>query len=105
MQAKNKMYIGLNYLTESIISKKDIENCFEKIFNYICKNHQYFDVFRAMNTKNIPSQIYKAVQFVIKNCNKRRFITANEFIRKGTELFHFFSKNDKISIINFNIFS
>lgn len=105
IKAKNKMYIGLNYLTESIISKKDIENCFEKIFNYICKNHQYFDVFRAMNTKNIPSQIYKVVKFVIKNCNKKRFITANEFIRKGTELFHFFSKNDKIAIINFNIFS
>ena len=103
----NKKYVELKYLTENIISKNEIENCFKNIFNYICKNqkHDYLDVFSNMNTKNIPSEIYKPIQYVIKNCNnKRRFIPANEFIRKGYELFHYFSQNDKIALMNFNVF-
>ena len=102
---KNKKYVELKYLTENIISKKEIENCFKNISKYICINNDYLDAFTAMNRKSIPSEIYKPVQFVIKKCNnKNRFISINEFIRKGYELFHCFSKNDKIALMNFSLF-
>ena len=102
---KTKKYIQFKYLTKNIITKKDIENYFKKIFNYICKNHEYLDVFKSMNTKTIPVEIYKPVQSVIKKCNnKKRFISVNEFIQKGYEQFHFFSRNDKIAVMNFKIF-
>ena len=102
---KNKKYVELKYLTENIISKKEIENCFKNISKYICINNDYLDAFTAMNRKSIPSEIYKPVQFVIKKCNnKNRFISINEFIRKGYELFHCFSQNDKIALMNFSLF-
>ena len=96
----------LKNLTEKIISKKEIENCFKNIFKYICiNNDEYLDAFTVMNRKSIPSEIYKPVQLVIKNCNnKKRFISINEFIRKGYELFHCFSHNDKIALMNFSFF-
>ena len=102
---KTRKYIQFKNLTKNIISKKEIENYFRGIFNYISKNHEYLDVFKSMNTKTIPVEIYKPVQAVIKKCIKERFIFVNEFIQKGYEQFHFFSRNDKIAIMNFNIFS
>ena len=102
---KTRKYIQFKNLTKNIISKKEIENYFRGIFNYISKNHEYLDVFKSMNTKTIPGEIYKPVQAVIKKCIKERFISVNEFIQKGYEQFHFFSRNDKIAIMNFNIFS
>lgn len=103
---ETKKYYELNFLTNNIISKNEIEKCFENIFNYITKNNKYLDAFSIMNTKSIPIQIYKPIQFVIKNCNnKKRFISASEFIRKGYELFNYFSQNDKIALINFKIIS
>lgn len=102
---KNKKYVELKYLTENIISKKEIENCFKNISKYICINNDYLDAFTVLNRKSIPSEIYKPVQFVIKKCNnKNRFISINEFIRKGYELFHCFSQNDKIALMNFSLF-
>ena len=102
---KTRKYIQFKNLTKNIISKKEIENYFRGIFNYISKNHEYLDVFKSMNTKTIPGEIYKPVQAVIKKCIKERFISVNEFSQKGYEQFHFFSRNDKIAIMNFNIFS
>ena len=103
---KTKEFIQFKYLTKNIISKKEIEKYFKNIFNYITKNHEYLDVFKSMNTKTIPLEIYKPVHYVIKQCNnKERFISVNEFIQKGYEQFRFLSRNDKISIMNFNIFS
>ena len=102
---KTRKYIQFKNLTKNIISKKEIENYFRGIFNYISKNHEYLDVFKSMNTKTIPVEIYKPVQAVIKKCIKERFISINEFIQKGYEQFYFFSRNDKIAIMNFNIFS
>ena len=103
--AKNQKFVELRILTDNIISKRDIENSFKKIFIYITKNNDYLDAFWTLNGKYIPSEIFKPVQTIIKNCNKKRFISGNEFIRKGYQLFNFFSSNDKIAIMNFNIFS
>ena len=103
--AKNQKFVELRILTDNIISKRDIENSFKKIFIYITKNNDYLDAFWTLNGKYIPSKIFKPVQTIIKNCNKKRFISVNEFIRKGYQLFNFFSSNDKIAIMNFNIFS
>ena len=102
---KTKKYFEINFLTNNIVSKNEIENSFKNIFNFLTKNNNYLDAFSVMNTKTIPSKIYKPIQSVIKSCNnKKRFISENEFVQKGYELFNFFSQNDKISIINFNIF-
>jgi hypothetical protein len=105
MNKKTKKYFEIQFLTNNIISKNEIENSFKNIFRYLTKNNNYLDAFSVMNTKTIPSKIYKPIQSVIKNCNnKKRFISESEFVKKGYELFNFFSQNDKISIINFNIF-
>ena len=102
---KTRKYFDINFLTNNIISKNEIEDSFKNIFRFLTKNNNYLDAFSAMNTKTIPSKIYKPIQSVIKSCNnKKRFISENEFVKKGYELFNFFSQNDKISIINFNIF-
>ena len=102
---KTKKYFEINFLTNNIVSKNEIENSFKNIFNFLTKSNNYLDAFSVMNTKTIPSKIYKPIQSVIKSCNnKKRFISENEFVQKGYELFNFFSQNDKISIINFNIF-
>ena len=102
---KTKKYFEIHFLTNNIISKNEIENSFKNIFRYLTKNNNYLDAFSVMNTKTIPSKIYMPIQSVIKSCNnKKRFISENEFVKKGYELFNFFSQNDKISIINFNIF-
>ena len=102
---KTKKYFDIHFLTNNIISKNEIENSFKNIFKYLSKNNNYLDAFSVMNTKTIPSKIYKSIQSVIKSCNnKQRFIPENEFVRKGYELFNFFSQDDKIYIINFSIF-
>lgn len=97
---------NFNFTKENIIQKNEIEISLKKIFNHISINNCYLDAFSALNTKTIPSGIYKPVHCIIKNCDKKkRFISANEFIRKGSELFHFFSQEEKIAILNFKIFS
>ena len=103
-KVQNSKYVKLTTLTNNIISKIEIEKCFKNIFYYITKNKEVIDVFYSLNTKNIPFKIFNPVKYVIKNCNKKkRFISANEFVRKGYELFNFLPQNDKISIINFNV--
>jgi len=102
---KTKKYFEINFLKNNIISKNEIENSFKNIFKFLTKNNNYLDVFSVMNPKTIPAKIYKSIQSVIKSCNnKQRFISEKEFVKKGYELFNFFSQDEKISIINFNIF-
>ena len=83
MNKKTKKYFEIQFLTNNIISKNEIENSFKNIFRFLTKNNNYLDAFSVMNTKTIPSKIYMPIQSVIKSCNnKKRFISENEFVKK-----------------------
>ena len=78
-------------------------NSFKDIFNAVTKNNKTLDAFNMINKNNIPSPIYGIVKFIVKNCqNKNRFIEYEEFINKALTLFDNFSKEEKISILNYN---
>ena len=100
---KNQRFVDIKKLTDTIILKREIENSFKKIFVYISKNKEFLDAFWTMNGKTIPNKIFKPVHTIIKSYNKKRFISVNEFIGKGYQLFNSFPPNDKIAIMNFKI--
>ena len=92
-----------NKIKEKLIEKNEILNCFRNIFNAVTKNNKTLDAFNMINKNNIPSPIYEIVKFIVKNCqNKNRFIEYEEFINKALTLFDNFSKEEKISILNYN---
>ena len=83
-------------------NRNEIIKALNNVFCFINKDRNYFDVFSNLNRKNIPSEFFEPVHFIIKNCNqKQRFISINEFSTKGAELFDKLNLKDQILILNF----
>ena len=91
-----------NCLMNNLLNRNGIINALINVFSFISKDNNYLDVFSNLNRKNIPSDIFEPVQFIVKNCNqKQRFISINEFSAKGLELFDKLNLKDQIVILNF----
>ena len=101
---ENKYYgNGLNNLTKNLLAKKEIMNSLKNIFYFISKNNKILDVFAVVNRKNIPEKLYDIIKTIVKNCDKKkRFIEYDEFINQAFYLFDSLSKEEKITILNFN---
>jgi hypothetical protein len=92
-----------NNLSRNLQAKNDVMISLKNIFKYITKNNKTLDVFTVVNKKNIPEEIFDIVKTIVRNCDKKkRFIEFNEFVNKGFYLFDQFSKEDKITVLNFN---
>ena len=92
-----------NNLTENLLTKNEIVSSIKSIFCSIAKNNKVLDVFSLVNKKNIPEGIYEIVKKIICFCDKKkRFVEYNEFICQAFYLFETFTKEEKITILNFN---
>lgn len=99
----NHNALNKNSLSQKLLAKKEIITSLKNIFYYISKNNNTLDVFGVVNKKNIPEQIYGIIKKIVNNCDKKkRFIEYDEFINQAFYLFDSFSKEDKITILNFN---
>jgi hypothetical protein len=93
-----------SFLTNNLYKKFKIMKALEKIFNAYCNDNNVLDAFIILNRKTIPSEIYRPISFIIKNCNKKgRFISLKEFIDKGIEIFEKLNSQEEKSIINFKL--
>ena len=99
----NNNKLKSNNLSRHLQAKNDVIISLKNIFNFITKNNKTLDVFTVVNKKNIPEEIFDIVKTIVRNCDKKkRFIEYNEFINKGFYLFDQFSKEDKITVLNYN---
>ena len=99
----NHNSLNKNSLTQNLLAKKEIMNSLKKMFYHISKNNNTLDVFAVVNKKNIPENIYYIIKNIVKNCDKKkRFIEYEEFINKAFYIYDSFSKEDKITVLNFN---
>jgi len=95
---------GKSFLTNNLFKKLRIMKALENIFNAYCNDNNVLDAFIILNRKTIPSEIYNAISFIIKNCNKKgRFISLKEFVNKGIEIFEKLKTQEQISLINFKL--
>ena len=98
----NNNPLNKNSLSQNLLAKKEIITSIKNIFYYISKNNDTLDAFAVVNKNNIPEKIYDIIKKIVNNCDKKkRFIEYNEFINQAFYLFDSFSKEDKITILNF----